>query len=207
MERKKYTCKDCKKEVEEVTRALTDSGLCTKCFTSKTVRDMNTVLKTKKTVVKTEEIEATVSKEIATVPTETATVPTETATVSKETATVPTETVTVPIETATVPIETATMHIETSTVPTEIVTENTPTNPAFTPSSGSGISIKQRPYHAHILGKRIKEARILKNLRQSDVAEKINVSKSTIVRIESGAKMPDVETLAKIAKVLDILPD
>ena len=52
------------------------------------------------------------------------------------------------------------------------------------------------------LGKRIKLARVEQDLTQSQLAKKIKAKQKSISRYETGASMPSIETLLKIAKVL-----
>jgi len=52
------------------------------------------------------------------------------------------------------------------------------------------------------LGKKIKLARVEQDLTQSQLAKKINAKQKSISRYETGATIPSVETLVKIAKVL-----
>ena len=51
-------------------------------------------------------------------------------------------------------------------------------------------------------GKNIKLARIELDLTQTQLAEKINVKQKSISRYETGASLPSIRTLVKIAKVL-----
>ena len=52
------------------------------------------------------------------------------------------------------------------------------------------------------LGKKIKLARIEMDLNQTQLAHKIKAKQKSISRYETGASMPTIETLIKIAKVL-----
>ena len=51
-------------------------------------------------------------------------------------------------------------------------------------------------------GKRIKLARVENDLTQDQLAEKIKTKQKNISRYETGASMPSIETLIKIANVL-----
>ena len=51
-------------------------------------------------------------------------------------------------------------------------------------------------------GKRIKVARTELDLTQTQLAEKINTKQKSISPYESGASLPSIRTLVKIAKVL-----
>ena len=52
------------------------------------------------------------------------------------------------------------------------------------------------------LGKKIKIARIERDLNQTDLAEKIGAKQKSISRYETGLSMPSIETLVKISKAL-----
>ncbi|MDP8213321.1 MAG: helix-turn-helix transcriptional regulator [Candidatus Zapsychrus exili] len=52
------------------------------------------------------------------------------------------------------------------------------------------------------LGKKIKLARIEMDLNQTQLANKINAKQKSITRYETGASMPSIATLMKIAKEL-----
>jgi transcriptional regulator with XRE-family HTH domain len=56
--------------------------------------------------------------------------------------------------------------------------------------------------NAKLLGKKIKLARIELDMNQTDLAEKIGTKQKSISRYESGATVPSIETLLKIAKAL-----
>jgi transcriptional regulator with XRE-family HTH domain len=58
-----------------------------------------------------------------------------------------------------------------------------------------------------LLGKRIREARLKKDLTQENLAETINVSSFYISRLESGSKSPSLETLVKISNALEVSID
>ena len=51
-------------------------------------------------------------------------------------------------------------------------------------------------------GKKIKLARVELDLTQAKLAQKINTKQKNISRYETGASLPSIETLVKIAKVL-----
>ena len=57
-----------------------------------------------------------------------------------------------------------------------------------------------------LLGKRIREVRILRNLTQEDLSELSDIGASSISKIESGHFHPSDENLEKIAKALKIEP-
>ncbi|MFC1807928.1 helix-turn-helix domain-containing protein [Candidatus Omnitrophota bacterium] len=52
------------------------------------------------------------------------------------------------------------------------------------------------------LGRKLKLARVEADLNQTQLASKINAKQKSISRYETGASLPSIETLAKIAKVL-----
>lgn len=58
-----------------------------------------------------------------------------------------------------------------------------------------------------LLGKRIKEARIRKDLTQEKFAEIISVSTIYISHLENGSKSPSLETLIKISNTLEVSID
>lgn len=51
-------------------------------------------------------------------------------------------------------------------------------------------------------GKKIKLARVELDLTQAQLAQKINTKQKNISRYETGASLPSIETLVKVAKVL-----
>ena len=57
-----------------------------------------------------------------------------------------------------------------------------------------------------LLGKRIKEIRISRNLTQEDLSELTDIGTSSISKIESGYFHPTDDNLEKIAKALKIEP-
>ena len=57
-----------------------------------------------------------------------------------------------------------------------------------------------------LLGKRIREVRILRNLTHEDLSELTDIGASSISKIESGHFHPTDENLEKIAKALKIEP-
>ena len=52
------------------------------------------------------------------------------------------------------------------------------------------------------LGKRIKIARVEADLTQTELANKIHAKQKSISRYETGASVPTIETLTKIANAL-----
>ncbi len=57
-----------------------------------------------------------------------------------------------------------------------------------------------------LLGKRIREIRISKNLTQEDLSELTDIGASSISKIESGYFHPTDENLERIAKALNVEP-
>ena len=57
-----------------------------------------------------------------------------------------------------------------------------------------------------LLGKRIKELRISKNLTQEQLSELTNIGASSISKIESGIYHPTDDNLEKISEVLGVEP-
>ena len=53
----------------------------------------------------------------------------------------------------------------------------------------------------------LKEARLKSGLSQKDVSENIGVAKSTYSLYESGRREPNVETIKKIASILNVSAD
>ena len=54
------------------------------------------------------------------------------------------------------------------------------------------------------LGQRIQELRKRARLKQEYVAEQIGIDTKSLSRIESGARYPSMDTLAKISQVLEV---
>ncbi|OHR73959.1 hypothetical protein HMPREF3291_05080 [Bacillus sp. HMSC76G11] len=54
------------------------------------------------------------------------------------------------------------------------------------------------------IGKRIKHFRQLRGLKQTELAERVNKSKSYMSQVESNKEKPNIELLASIAEVLKI---
>jgi len=52
------------------------------------------------------------------------------------------------------------------------------------------------------LGKKIKLGRVELDLTQTQLAQKINSKQKSISRYETGASLPSIKTLVKIAKIL-----
>ena len=54
------------------------------------------------------------------------------------------------------------------------------------------------------LGKRIREIRLSKGYKQSELADLLNMERSNLTRIESGKQNPKEENLEKLASILDV---
>ena len=54
------------------------------------------------------------------------------------------------------------------------------------------------------LGLRIKELRILRKIKQCELADLLGMERSNLTRIESGKQCPSYENLEKIANILNI---
>ncbi len=54
-----------------------------------------------------------------------------------------------------------------------------------------------------VLGKKIKVARVEQDLNQTDFAKKIGANQKSVSRYENGLSVPTLETMTKIAKVLE----
>lgn len=54
------------------------------------------------------------------------------------------------------------------------------------------------------IGEKISQMRKQNNMTQKDLAEKLNVSDKVISKWETGKCLPDVETMLKLSKVLDV---
>ncbi len=54
------------------------------------------------------------------------------------------------------------------------------------------------------LGRRIKQIREMRGIKQVVLAEKLNMEPSNLTRIESGYQFPKEENLVKIAQILEV---
>ena len=54
---------------------------------------------------------------------------------------------------------------------------------------------------------RIEELRVSKNMTQNDLAEKLNVSRTTVAMWELNKSAPNIQTLKKLAEILDCTVD
>ena len=54
------------------------------------------------------------------------------------------------------------------------------------------------------LGKKIRELRIANNLKQSQLADILEMERTNLTRIEGGNQRPNDENLVKIAKILNV---
>ena len=55
-----------------------------------------------------------------------------------------------------------------------------------------------------LLSKRLKELRISNGLTQRELGERVNVTKVSICCYENGTRVPTLDTLTKLGKVLDV---
>ena len=55
-----------------------------------------------------------------------------------------------------------------------------------------------------LLSKRLKELRIANGLTQHELGERVNVTKVSICCYENGTRVPTLDTLTKLGKVLDV---
>lgn len=58
-----------------------------------------------------------------------------------------------------------------------------------------------------VFNKRIRELRLEKGLRQSDIAKKLKVTPATVTRWENKAQEPDYLTLAQLAQFFEVTSD
>ena len=58
-----------------------------------------------------------------------------------------------------------------------------------------------------LLGKRIKEYRVKRNLTQEVLSEKVEISSVFLSQIENNKRIPSLETVYKVAKALNISID
>ncbi|MFZ3423504.1 helix-turn-helix domain-containing protein [Vibrio harveyi] len=56
----------------------------------------------------------------------------------------------------------------------------------------------------YMIGEQIKSLRESRNLKQEDVANAINIAKSTYIKYEKGTQSPQLETVEKIAKLYGV---
>lgn len=57
-----------------------------------------------------------------------------------------------------------------------------------------------------MFGEKLKNARISKNLKQSEIAELLNVKNTTISNWEKGVSNPDIEYVSTICRILGVSP-
>ncbi len=58
-----------------------------------------------------------------------------------------------------------------------------------------------------VVGRNIKNFRLMKKFTQNNLAKMVGVSPSYIANIERGKKVPSLELLEKIANILEVGPD
>ncbi len=57
------------------------------------------------------------------------------------------------------------------------------------------------------IGKRIKDSRLKKQLKQNELANKLNITLANMCDYEKGSTIPSIPTIAKIANELDVTID
>ncbi|HGS5524651.1 TPA: helix-turn-helix domain-containing protein, partial [Vibrio parahaemolyticus] len=75
-----------------------------------------------------------------------------------------------------------------------------------------GTGQKNTPYNCKkviilevfVIGEQIKALRESRNMKQEDVANAINIAKSTYIKYEKGTQSPQLETVEKIAKLYGV---
>lgn len=58
-----------------------------------------------------------------------------------------------------------------------------------------------------MISERLKQLRIIKKLRQTDVAELIGVGRTTYTNYETGVSEPDIDTINKLASIFNVSAD
>ena len=58
-----------------------------------------------------------------------------------------------------------------------------------------------------LFGRKVKNLRKLHNYTQEKMSELIDIDVRQVARIEAGESLPSVETLQKMAKILDVTPN
>ncbi len=56
---------------------------------------------------------------------------------------------------------------------------------------------------SELVGKRIKEIRESKNIKQNQLAEMINIEPTNLSKIEKGAQLPKIDTINKLTEALE----
>lgn len=59
----------------------------------------------------------------------------------------------------------------------------------------------------HQIGEKIKELRLAKKMTQSEFAERVNITKSTVSAYENGSRLPSYDVLIKIAALFHVTVD
>ncbi|OCA87579.1 hypothetical protein A8F94_06885 [Bacillus sp. FJAT-27225] len=57
-----------------------------------------------------------------------------------------------------------------------------------------------------MIGKKIQEIREMQNMTRQELARKARIGIQTLEKYETGAKIPEVQTVLKISTVLDVAP-
>ena len=58
-----------------------------------------------------------------------------------------------------------------------------------------------------MLGERLKQARIDRNMKQYEIAKELNITNAAYSQYESDKRQPDYDTLVQIADILDVSTD
>lgn len=59
----------------------------------------------------------------------------------------------------------------------------------------------------NIIGNKIKELRIAKNVTQEELASRVNVAKATISAYENGSRLPSYTVLVKLSRIFHVSTD
>ncbi len=65
----------------------------------------------------------------------------------------------------------------------------------------------KKNYNRHISSNKVKYLRNKNNLKQSELAERTNISLSTVKKIESGGSIPRTDTLIKLCTFFNVSAD
>ena len=66
---------------------------------------------------------------------------------------------------------------------------------------------KYKDFDIKVMGQRIKELRVSKNMFQEELGEKVSIGQSTIAAYENGRARPSFEVLFKLAIIFDVSID
>ena len=71
----------------------------------------------------------------------------------------------------------------------------------------SAVYVNYKEAQMEIFSKRLREARIAKNLSQEQIATMLNIKQQSYTRYETGKGEPSLEMLVEICKILDESPE